>query len=217
MGAIVFDCDGLLLDTETCWSRAEASLFAHYGFGFGPTEKDLLIGRTLEAACNNIADYFGRPGIGPQLQAELLPRVEAELSDRVDTMPGARALLEHLRGRVPLGVATNSPRAMLTAALASAELDHFFEVAIAADDVDRPKPDPQLYLEAFQRLGAAPYTGVAVEDSSTGVAAARAAGAYIVTVPSQQGKQLDGDYITTTLEDAVLTDWARTVTKAEHP
>jgi hypothetical protein len=48
-----------------------------YGFGFGPTEKDLLIGRTLDAACKNMAEYFGRPGIGPQLQAELLPRVEA--------------------------------------------------------------------------------------------------------------------------------------------
>jgi hypothetical protein len=60
--AIVFDCDGPLLDTDTCWSRAEASLFADYGFGFGAAEKDLLIGRTLKAACDNMA--FGRPGIG---------------------------------------------------------------------------------------------------------------------------------------------------------
>jgi beta-phosphoglucomutase-like phosphatase (HAD superfamily) len=96
VSAIVFDCDGLLLDTESCWSRAEAALFADYGFGFGPTEKDLLIGRTLEAACKNMAEYFGRPGMGPQLQAELLPRVEAELSTCVDPMPGARELLEHL-------------------------------------------------------------------------------------------------------------------------
>jgi beta-phosphoglucomutase-like phosphatase (HAD superfamily) len=109
VSAIVFDCDGLLLDTESCWSRAEASLFADYGFGFGPLEKDLLIGRTLEAACNNMAEYFGRPGIGALLQAELLPRVEAELSARVNPMPGARTLLEHLVGRVPLAVATNSP------------------------------------------------------------------------------------------------------------
>jgi beta-phosphoglucomutase-like phosphatase (HAD superfamily) len=111
----------------------------------------------------------------------------------------------------PLAVATNSPRAMLTAALASSGLDHFFQVSIAADDVDRPKPDPHPYLQAFERLDAAPQTGVALEDSSTGVTAARAAGVYLITVPSQPGKRLDGDYITTTLDDAVLTNWAQSV------
>lgn len=89
VSAMVFDCDGLLLDTETCWSRAEASVFADHGFDFGPAEKDLLIGRTLPAACDNMAAYFGRPGCGPALQAELVPRVEAELA-RVDPLPGAR-------------------------------------------------------------------------------------------------------------------------------
>lgn len=211
VSAIVFDCDGLLLDTETCWSRAEAALFADYGFGFGAAEKDLLIGRTLEAACANMANYIGRPGIGPQLQAELLPRVEAELARQVKPMPGARQLLETLDGRVPIAVATNSPRALLTAALAASEFQDFFEVSIAADEVARPKPDPQLYLEAFARLNASPRSGVALEDSSTGVAAAHAAGTFLITVPSQPGKRLDGDYITDSLTDAVLIDWARNV------
>ena len=71
-----------------------------------------------------MARYFGRPGSGPQLQAELLPRVEAELSTQVDPMPGARQLLEHLVSRIPTAVATNSPRAMLTAALKSSGLEH---------------------------------------------------------------------------------------------
>jgi len=211
VSAIVFDCDGLLLDTESCWSRAEASLFADYGFGFGPAEKDLLIGRTLQAACANMADYFGMPGAGPQLMAELVPRVEAELWARVEPMPGARQLLENVYGRVPIAVATNSPRAMLTAALKSAGIADFFEVSVAADEVEHAKPHPELYLTAFERLDAAPHTGVAFEDSSTGVAAARAARAFLVTVPSQPGKQLDGDYIGDALDDVALIDWARTV------
>lgn len=112
VSAVVFDCDGLLLDTESCWSRAEAALFADYGFGFGPAEKDLLIGRTLETACENMAAaYFGMPGAGPRLLADLVPRVAAELSAQVEPMPGARRLLEYLHGRVPIAVATNSPRA----------------------------------------------------------------------------------------------------------
>lgn len=211
VSAIVFDCDGLLLDTESCWSRAEAALFADYGFGFGPAEKDLLIGRTLEAACDNMADYFGMPGAGPRLLADLVPRVEAELSAQVEPMPGARQLLESVYGRVPIAVATNSPRAMLTAALKSSGLADFFDVSVAADEVEHPKPHPELYLAAFERLDAAPHMGVAFEDSSTGVTAARAAHAFLVTVPSQLGKQLDGDYIAKTLDDIALIEWARTV------
>jgi beta-phosphoglucomutase-like phosphatase (HAD superfamily) len=159
VSAIVFDCDGLLLDTETCWSRAEASIFADHGFGFG-----------------------------------------------------ARELLELLGGRIPIAVATNSPRALLAAALTSSGLNAYFEVCVAADEVERPKPDPQLYLEAFARLQVSPNTGVALEDSSTGVAAARAAGAFLITVPSQPGKALDGDYVTASLRDPVLTEWAQALT-----
>nr|WP_046284308.1 HAD family phosphatase [Mycobacterium sp. UM_NZ2] len=213
VSAVVFDCDGLLLDTESCWSRAEAALFADHGFGFGRAEKDLLIGRTLEAACENMSDYFGMPGAGPQLLADLVPRVEAELSAQVEPMPGARRLLEYLHGRVPIAVATNSPRAMLTAALKTSGLADFFEVSVAADEVEHAKPHPELYLTAFERLDAVPRTSVAFEDSSTGVAAARAAHAFLVTVPSQPGKQLDGDYITNALDDTALIEWARAVRK----
>jgi HAD superfamily hydrolase (TIGR01509 family) len=211
VSGIVFDCDGLLLDTETCWSRAESSLFADYGFGFGPAEKDLLIGKSLKAACSDMAEYFGRPGYGPELEAELLPRVEAELSLQTNPMPGVCALLERLYDRVPLAVATNSPRAMLAAGLRASGLSDYFTASIAADEVCRSKPDPELYLVAFERLKASAKTGVALEDSATGVAAARAAGAFLITVPSQPDKKLDGDYVTATLDDPTLMNWAESV------
>src|SRR5690606_2934070 len=98
-----------------------------HGFGFGPDEKNILIGRTLDDACANMAEYIGRPGTGPGLAAALLPRVEAELSTRIEPMPGAVALLELLHGKVPLAVASNSPRSLLSAALVSAGIDGFFE------------------------------------------------------------------------------------------
>lgn len=213
---MVFDCDGLLLDTEACWSRAEAKLFAGYGFPFGPEQKDLLIGRTLEAACSNMADYFGRPGHGAQLQVELVPLVEAELVQGVQPMPGAVDLVQALAGSVPLAVATNSPRTMLDVALGSAGLAPYLAVSVAADEVRTPKPHPELYLTAFELLGVSPNAGVALEDSSTGVAAARAAGAYLITVPSQPGKQLDGDFVTTTLADPEIVRWARDLSR-KHP
>ncbi|MEZ5086351.1 MAG: HAD family phosphatase [Tessaracoccus sp.] len=211
VSAIVFDCDGLLLDTETCWSRAEASLFSDYGFGFGAAEKDVMIGRTLESACANMAEYIGHPGIGPELEAALLPRVEAELAAGVDPLPGALALLEALKGRVPLGIATNSRRSMLDTALRAAGMGDYFTVSIAADEVDRPKPDPELYLRAFEILSAQPSLGVALEDSSTGIAAAQAAGAFLLTIPSQPGKSLPGDFVAASLEDPAIVAWAHHV------
>lgn len=216
VSAIVFDCDGLLLDTETCWSRAEAALFADNGFGFGPAEKDLLIGRSVPDACSNMARYFGRPDDGPALAADLLARVESELNRDVDPMPGARELLDALGGRVPIAVATNSPRAMLTAALRSSGFDRYFETSVAADEVDHPKPHPELYLAAFARLGADPTYGVALEDSATGVAAAQAAGAFLITVPSQPGKGLGGDLVTASLEDSEIIAWASNVEVTQH-
>lgn len=209
--AIVFDCDGLLLDTETCWSRAEAKLFARYGFPFGAQEKNLLIGRTLEAAGANMAEYFGIRGQGPRLVGELIPLVREELSAGVQPMPGAVDLLAALAGRIPLGIATNSPRDMLEAALGATDLSGYFAVSVAADEVLNPKPHPELYLTAFDRLGVRAADGMALEDSSTGVAAARGAGTYVVTVPSQPGKALDGDFVTDTLADPVLQAWANTV------
>ncbi|GGF23649.1 HAD family hydrolase [Williamsia phyllosphaerae] len=218
LSAIVFDCDGLLLDTETCWSRAEAALFADNGFGFGPTEKDLLIGRSVPAACENMARYFGRPDDGAKLAADLLARVESELARGVDPMPGARDLLDALGGRVPIAVATNSPRAMLTAALGSSGFDRYFETSVTADEVDHPKPHPELYLVAFATLGADPTGGVALEDSATGVAAAKASGAFLITVPSQPGKTLGGDFVTTSLADPEIVTWASNVEATQgHP
>ncbi|WAC55563.1 HAD family hydrolase [Gordonia sp. SL306] len=210
MSAVVFDCDGLLLDTETCWSRAEASLFADYGYGFGPAEKDLLIGRTLEAACANMAD-LGRPGTGPELQGPVATG-RARTRCRSRTYARCRRAFETSgRPGAALGVATNSQRGMLDAALAAASIANFFAVSVAADEVAHPKPNPELYLRAFEQLSASPRTCVALEDSSTGVAAARNAGAYLITAPSQQGKKLEGDLVASALDDPRIVEWALTV------
>ncbi|HEX9999269.1 MAG TPA: HAD family phosphatase, partial [Actinoplanes sp.] len=124
--AVVFDCDGLLVDTETCWTRAETAIFAEHGHGFGLEQKKIVIGTTLEAAGVAMADYFGRPGAGPALARRLRDLVAIELSAGADALPGARELVLSLRGRVPIAVASNSPRTFVQSALASAGLDGLF-------------------------------------------------------------------------------------------
>jgi HAD superfamily hydrolase (TIGR01509 family) len=214
VSGIVFDCDGLLLDTETCWARAEATLLAQHGHPFGERERSLLLGRTVDDICEVIAALIGRPGQGAGLRDDLMVLVEAELGTHVTPMAGARELLAALSQRFPLAIASNSHRPVLDMILQSGGIADHFEVTVAADEVANPKPHPQLYLTAFARLGAAPAEGVAFEDSATGATAARAAGAFVIAVPSateDTAGRLDGDFHTDSLSDPRLHRWARTV------
>ncbi|MFI1502808.1 HAD family hydrolase [Streptomyces platensis] len=207
--AVVFDCDGLLVNTEVCWTVAEAAMFAAHGHPFGPEQKALVIGRTVEAAAEAMADYFGRPGAGAELAAELLERARKELAGGAAALPGAAELVRACRAAVPVAVASNSPRELLDTALESAGLAAHFTHSFAADEVTSPKPAPDLYLMACEALGAAPQRSVAFEDSATGISAARAAGLHVAVVPSLPGADLDHDWLGTGLDDRQLISWAR--------
>ncbi|MEU2153669.1 HAD family phosphatase [Streptomyces sp. NPDC019396] len=207
--AVVFDCDGMLVDTESCWTVAETAVFAAHGHAFGPEQKALVIGRTLEDAGETMARYLGRPGAGAELAAELLGRVRKELSEGAPALPGAAELVRACRAAVPVAVASNSPRELLDAALGSAGLAEYFTHSFAADEVSSPKPAPDLYLTACETLGAAPEHTVAFEDSATGIASARAAGLYVAVVPSLPGVELDHDWLAGSLADPDVRDWAR--------
>ncbi|MGW1895142.1 HAD family hydrolase [Streptomyces sp. NPDC002004] len=206
--AVVFDCDGLLVDTEVCWTAAETAIFAAHGHSFGHAQKALVIGRTLEAAGEAMADYFGRPGAGAELAAALLERVRTELGRGAAALPGAAELVRACRAAVPVAVASNSPRELLDTALESAGLAAYFTHSFAADEVRSPKPAPDLYLMACEALGASPKRSVAFEDSATGISSARAAGLYVAVVPSLPGGDLDHDWLGTGLDEPELLDWA---------
>ncbi|MFJ3954075.1 HAD family hydrolase [Streptomyces libani] len=207
--AVVFDCDGLLVDTEPCWTVAETALFAAHGHTFGPEQKALVIGRTVEAAGEAMAHYFGRPGAGAELATELLARVRKELAHGAAALPGAAELVRACRAAVPIAVASNSPRELLDTALESAGLAAYITHSFAADEVRSPKPAPDLYLTACEALGAAPERSVAFEDSATGISAARAAGLSVAVVPSLPGTDLDHDWLGAGLDDPELLGWAR--------
>ncbi|WP_431040602.1 HAD family hydrolase [Streptomyces sp. P1-3] len=207
--AVVFDCDGLLVDTEVCWTVAETAIFAAHGHPFGPEQKALVIGRTVEAAGEAMADHFGRPGAGAELAAELLDRVRKELARGAAALPGAAELVRACRAAVPIAVASNSPRELLDTALGSAGLAEYFTHSFAADEVRSPKPAPDLYLTACEALGAAPKRSVAFEDSATGISSARAAGLYVAVIPSLPGVGLDHDWLGAGLGEPELLDWVR--------
>lgn len=203
-GAVIFDCDGLLLDTEECWADAEEALFAEHGLAYGPEEKRLLLGAGPGTAGRVLAAAFGMPGQEEPLFARLLELATARVVAGSRPMPGAEGLVRRLSGSLPLGVASNSPRALLEAALGAAGLLYHFDAVVGSDDVDAEKPAPDTYLLACRRLHAEPALSVALEDSRTGVAAARAAGMLVVGIPSVAGVQLGTDLVAHSLSDEAV-------------
>lgn len=204
---IVFDCDGLLLDTEPCWSIAEGSLFTVRGLDYGPEHKARYIGLSVPATVALMAAEFGEAGREAEIQAEVLAAVEQVIREQAQPMPGAVELVAALTGRLPIAVASNSPREVLDVALDRAGLAEAFGAVVAADDVAVPKPGPDLYLEACARLDVPPAESLAFEDTITGATAARAAGLWVIGVPSLAADGFPADLVLPSLTDPRLQSW----------
>jgi HAD superfamily hydrolase (TIGR01509 family) len=205
--AVVFDNDGLLLDTESVWTRAERDLFERRGLEFTPVHKRELVGTSAAVAGEILERRLGEPGRAGALIEELNELVVAELEHGVEAMVGARELLHELKLRgTPIGLVSNSPLRFVRRSLEIVGFDDRFDVVLSAHEVAAPKPSPEPYLEACRRLGVEPGPDVvALEDSPTGVAAARAAGLTVIGVPSLEDVALEEAHeIAASLEDAVI-------------
>ncbi len=190
--AVIFDCDGLLVDTETAWTRAERVFYGRRGVEFTLAHKRELVGTAGAAARTTMERHLGlAPGAGAGLEPEMRELVLAEIARGAPPMPGAAELVAELRAAgTPIGLASNSPHALLGPSLRGAGFAGRFDAVVSADDVPAGKPAPDVYLEACRRLDADPARSVALEDSPTGVAAARAAGLLVVGIPSLDGVEL---------------------------
>src|SRR4051794_28322355 len=191
--AVVFDNDGLLLDTESVWTRAEQDLFERRGIEFTPVHKRELVGTSAEIAGGVLERRLGEPSRAAELIEELNELVVTELEHGVEAMVGARDLLHALRQRgTPIGLVSNSPLIFVQRSLEIVGFSDHFDVVLSAHEVAAPKPAPDPYLEACRRLGveAGPAV-IALEDSPTGVAATRAAGLTVIGIPSLEGIALD--------------------------
>ena len=192
--AVIFDNDGLLLDTEQAWTRAERKLFERYGREFTMEHKRALLGNAHAVAAAKLEAMLGRPGAGAQLWAELDVLVMEEALAGLPPRPGARELLEALSARgTPVAIASNSKRAFVERVLEVSGLPlEGVGAVVTVDDVEQPKPAPDIYLAACRALGAAPGRSAALEDSPPGVLSARAAGLYVIAIPYFDDHDLDG-------------------------
>ncbi len=183
--AVVFDMDGLLLETEDLWHASESELFRRHGADFTHADQLALIGTSPAVSSRFYAERLGWPiERGGELFDEMIGLMHEHVRREVGARPGAVELVEELRRRqVPLGLASNSPRFLVDDALATANLADAFDAIVTSDDVVHPKPAPDIYLRACELLGVAPSEALALEDSTSGVIAAKAAGLACIAVP----------------------------------
>lgn len=181
--AVVFDLDGVLWDGEPLYHEAFNVVLKPYGHCVTSEEYDNIIGFSVEAAWEWVHRRFGLAEPIEQFIAAYDRVVLELLRDHVEPLPGVRELLTELRQRkVPMAVASASLRQWVDATLRGLGLDGAFAATVSASEVARAKPAPDLYLLAAQRLGVPPERCLAMEDTKTGIAAAKAAGMFAVQV-----------------------------------
>lgn len=198
--AVVFDCDGLLVDSESVWMDLISSWLPDRD-GSPESKLESFRGVGVDDAAARLAD-LRHDGARPEdIQEQLVARYSALLAAGVFPMPGALDLVRTLAGDVPLAVASNGLRADVTAMLADIGILDQVQVIRTLDDVTSGKPAPDLYLEAASALGVDPSRTIAFEDSPAGARAARAAGMTVLGVNADPEVTLDCDLRVTALTE----------------
>lgn len=183
--ALIFDMDGLMLDTEKVYWEVGREL----GRQFGKTVRDdtlrKMTGRDRLQSSRILAEESGIPLAAEELMARR-ERMMLERFQRggLEPMPGLREILERFHGRLKLGVATSSPRMLVNAALPALHVDRHFDAITTGDEVAHGKPDPDLYLRAMEKLGVTGADSIVLEDAPSGALAGKRAGAFVIAVPT---------------------------------
>ena len=183
--AVVFDLDGLLVDSEPVWLRVRKEIFSRYSLPWTEEEQKALMGKNTRAWIDDgVKKLGGRLGPDAYRKVVLDGMVGAYRTGQVQLMPGAREAIDFCAIRFPLGLASGSPPVLIDAALESNGWKAMFRETLSSDSVPNGKPAPDSYLEVLRRLNIQPAGAVVVEDSGSGIFAGKAAGAYVVAVPN---------------------------------
>ena len=184
LAAVLFDMDGLLVDTEPLWLETETEVMALLGAPWSAQDQEALLGGSMDRTVSYLLAKATRPAAPETVARWMLDgMLERARSGRVVVRPGARELLAEVAGAgLPYALVTSSQRAFADAVLGATGMT--FPVTVCAEDATATKPDPAPYMIAVKLLDADPAGCVVLEDSPNGVASATAAGCRVVAVPS---------------------------------
>ena len=183
--AVLFDLDGVLVDTEPWWHEVRVAWAAGHGRSWGMDDSHLCMGLNSREWSEVMRERAGvaepRLAIEEAIVAALVARYASRPVPLVANAPAAAA---RIAARVPVAIASSGHPAVIRAAVDASGLASIFSTIVSSDDVPRGKPAPDVYLEAARRLGVSPARCLVIEDSRNGVLAGRAAGARVILVPN---------------------------------
>jgi HAD superfamily hydrolase (TIGR01509 family) len=182
--AVVFDLDGVLVDSEVLWNEAKERLARESGGRWRERAPLDMMGMSSLEWSRYMHEELGVPLPPEEIDAAVVARMERLYRERIPLMPGARAAVERL-SRWPLGLASSSNRPIIDLVLELSGMAPLFRVTVSSEEVERGKPAPDVYLEATRRLGVEPARCAAIEDSHNGILSARAAGMCVVAIPNK--------------------------------
>jgi HAD superfamily hydrolase (TIGR01509 family) len=182
--AVVFDLDGLLLDTEQVWDEVREGLVRERGGRWHDRAQADMMGMSSTEWSRYLHDELGLAEPPEELNRIVVERMEDRYRHQLPLVDGAAEAVRRLAGRWPLGLASSSNRPLIDLALELMGVAELFRATVSSEEVDRGKPAPDVYLEAARRLGIKPKHTVAIEDSASGIRSAKAAGMGVVAIPN---------------------------------
>jgi HAD superfamily hydrolase (TIGR01509 family) len=182
--AVVFDLDGVLIDSEHVWDGVREALARERGGRWHEQAQRDMMGMSSPEWSRYMHDVIGLADSPEEINDEVVRRMLELYAAGPPWLPGAIAAVRRLATRFVLGLASSSNRELIDEVLASGGLRDLFRAAVSSEEVARGKPAPDVYLEAARRLGIEPRACAAVEDSHNGIRAAKAAGMTCVAIPN---------------------------------
>jgi HAD superfamily hydrolase (TIGR01509 family) len=183
--AVVFDLDGVLLDSERRWDQARREVAIGHGGHWRADATAAMLGMSSVEWSEYMRAVLGVDLAPDQIVDLVVAGLLEQYRRKLPLIPGAVAAVQRIGRRWPLALASSAGRPVIDSVLATAGLQHDFQVTVSAEEVPRGKPAPDVYLEAAFRLGQPPRACAAVEDSANGIRSAVAAGLRVVAVPNQ--------------------------------
>ncbi len=180
---MVFDLDGVLIDSEPVWEQVRRGYVAESGGRWLPDSQQRLMGMSTPEWARYLSDELGVGRDPDRVATDVVDRMARRYDEELPLLPGAVDVVRRAASRWPLGLASSSPRRLIDTVLAVAGLASSFAATVSTEEVPRGKPAPDVYLAVASKLGVAPAACLAVEDSSNGLRSARAAGMRVVAVP----------------------------------
>jgi HAD superfamily hydrolase (TIGR01509 family) len=183
--AVVFDLDGVLVDSEEIWDEARRGLVAERGGRWHDRAQRDMMGMSSREWSGYMHEELGLREAPDEISAAVVRRLEALYRERLPLIPGAADAVRRIGAHWPLAVASSSNRPLIDLVLELSGLAPLFRVTVSSEEVERGKPAADVYLEAARRLGSEPGRSAAIEDSESGIRSAAAAGMRVVAIPNR--------------------------------